>query len=94
MPVSDGCRSERDAHGEALDAADEFLEEYFEAREQLLEMLEQIEEDIDLPPAVEDAWNHADNLGTAWEITMDEADALREELEVCLHDLNETILTP
>ncbi|QFU08707.1 hypothetical protein PARPLA_02350 [Rhodobacteraceae bacterium THAF1] len=132
MPVSDGCGSEEDALKEALNAADEFLEEYFEAREQLLEMLRQAEEDAidavgpeppeitrDMDPMlqhelerqweeyrdkvgdhvnsssdVEAARNHADNLRTAWEITMEEADALREELEVCQHDLNETILTP
>ncbi|WGH79598.1 hypothetical protein [Jannaschia ovalis] len=40
---------------------------------------------------IEDSWNDYDNLRTAWEIAMEEADALRGELEACLHALNESI---
>ncbi|WP_138934939.1 hypothetical protein [Roseovarius arcticus] len=40
---------------------------------------------------VEDKWNDYQDLRVACEIAMEEADAMKDELEACIHTLNEGI---
>lgn len=51
----------------------------------------EIEECISLEPDVVDAWSVYQDLELACEIARDEAKALQEAYEACLHDLNDSM---